>query len=199
MNRRGFFKASLSGTALSMLCLSAGRALASVQESVGRVEVGLVVWDGRMPAPENFAQEAEHLGLKKHRIDGDVSALWYQQLDPMWSTSSLVVAGITAIRPLFILEQMARDRNVRLALSVEHRPQLDGSTEHWIQAPASEIDALQLILRQESWPRLLAHYFRSGVGLSDRASVVRVRCITPAALGRSLAEVPLTSWVLAPV
>jgi hypothetical protein len=72
-----------------------------------------------------------------HVIDGDVTALWYDWLDPMWRKTGFVVAGYTGRDVLFVLEHLAWDRGHR----VVRRHQMDSMAQgdlpliNWVIAP----------------------------------------------------------------
>jgi len=92
-----------------------------------------VVIDGRFFDAGVLAPE----GARVHVIDGDVTALWYRDLDRRWRRPGFVVAGYTGAGPLFVLERLAGDRGRR----VVHRESLSSADDgneplvHWIIAP----------------------------------------------------------------
>lgn len=72
-----------------------------------------------------------------HTIDGDVTALWYEVLDPVWRRPGFVLGGVTGRDALFVLETLAPDRGRRV---VSRRPLpppagRDAGPIAWIIAP----------------------------------------------------------------
>jgi len=85
-----------------------------------------------------FQQSApESLGVAIHAIDGDVTALWYETLDPVWRKPGFVLGGITGRDALFVLETLAPDRGRRV-VSRKDLPPAKGASEgpvSWVIAP----------------------------------------------------------------
>lgn len=70
-------------------------------------------------------------------IDGDVTALWYETLDPLWRRPGFVLGGITGRDALFVLETLAPDRGRRV-VSRKNLPPGTGEREgpvSWVIAP----------------------------------------------------------------
>lgn len=74
---------------------------------------------------------------KLYRIDGDVTALWYDVLDPLWRKPGFVLGGITGRDVLFVLEVLAADRGRRV-VSRTIMPSGENQSEapiSWVIAP----------------------------------------------------------------
>lgn len=72
-----------------------------------------------------------------YSIDGDVTALWYETLDPLWRKPGFVLGGITGRAALFVLETLAPDRGRRV-VSRKALPTAKGEREgpvSWVIAP----------------------------------------------------------------
>lgn len=72
-----------------------------------------------------------------YRIEGDVTALWYETLDPLWRKPGFVLGGITGRDALFVLETLAPDRGRRV-VSRKVLPPAEGEREgpvSWVIAP----------------------------------------------------------------
>lgn len=64
-----------------------------------------------------FAKQAEALRpmqVIQIQIDGDVTALWRDTLDPLWHQRGTCLAGVTEAKALFVLEQLAWSRGRRV-------------------------------------------------------------------------------------
>jgi hypothetical protein len=72
-----------------------------------------------------------------YSIDGDVTALWYETLDPLWRKPGFVLGGITGRDALFVLETLAPDRGRRVVSRKDLSPG-NGEREgpvSWVIAP----------------------------------------------------------------
>jgi hypothetical protein len=114
-DRRDFM--AMSGGALSALT-----ALAAHSRPAHATPSPLViVADMRIPASRAFAAEAARSGGRIAWIDGDVTDLWYGELDLRWRSDKVAVAGLTEYGAFFCLERLAMDRGLRTAFKCEHR------------------------------------------------------------------------------
>jgi hypothetical protein len=84
------------------------------------------VFDCRVPAACALAHTDRQLHLITHAIDGDVTALWFHDLDLRWQQGPAAIAGVTRPGALFCLDLLARDRGMRLRRCIEHRLAADG-------------------------------------------------------------------------
>ena len=70
-------------------------------------------------------------------IDGDVTKLWFEQLDLRWRQPGFVLGGVTGPDALWVLEVLARDRGRRVTAR-KVLPMAEGATVapvSWIIAP----------------------------------------------------------------
>jgi hypothetical protein len=87
-----------------------------------------------------FAPDSDGAALRAprlYRIDGDVTALWYDVLDPVWRKPGFVLGGITGRDVLFVLEILAADRGRRV-VSRKVMPARENQSEapiSWVIAP----------------------------------------------------------------
>jgi len=99
----------------------------------------------QMPAGlDALVLDRRHLGADRtgfhapqvYTIDGDVTALWYDVLDPVWRRRGFVLGGVTGRDALFVLETLAADRG-RKVVSRQPLPAKDGvdGPIAWIIAP----------------------------------------------------------------
>ena len=84
--------------------------------------VGLdgVISDRRFAESRAFGSAAEARGIAHWPMAGDVTRIWLQELDPRWRRGAAIVAGLTTRQALFCLEQLARDRGMRVFRRIEH-------------------------------------------------------------------------------
>lgn len=87
-----------------------------------------VVFDERAISGQALARDARDRGLRAHAIRGDVTDLWFHQLEPRWRHRPMTIAGLTAHSALFCLEMLARDRGMRL---VFHGPPSSDLLARW--------------------------------------------------------------------
>ncbi len=112
---------------------TAQAAFAGVPAEVDMLGLDALVLDTRhlTEGPEGMAARAIH------RFDGDVTALWFDTLDPAWRKRGFVVGGVTGRDALFVLETLAADRGRRV-VSRELLPAAADGTEGpvaWVIAP----------------------------------------------------------------
>jgi hypothetical protein len=94
----------------------------------------LLVADTRIAASREFAAQAAHNSERVAWIEGDVTKLWYEELDARWRDEKTAVTGLTEFGVFFCLERLAMDRGLRVAFKGSHRR--DGSRLlHDIHAP----------------------------------------------------------------
>jgi hypothetical protein len=79
-----------------------------------------VIYDERFHDSLRFGDEAKALGVATHAIQGDITDLWFKDLDLRWRQDKATVAGLTTESALFCLEQLAWDRRMRVVYRAEH-------------------------------------------------------------------------------
>ncbi|MEO8643276.1 twin-arginine translocation signal domain-containing protein [Pseudomonas sp.] len=198
MNRRNFLKTSLAGAAIPALSGVGQFSLADTLSTWGGGLPELAVSDSRFAACKRFGSTAEQAGLAHSAIDGDVTALWFEHLDPQWRKGPIVIAGITARQPLFVLERLAWDRGMRVVLRVEHDWNADGSVSHTLDAPAHQLpDLTALFEGNADWSERFARLSANCSWNLARSSCAQRTAQSPA-YARNDQQAPLVSWVIAP-
>ena len=109
--------------------------LGGTQAAFAKVPEGLdaLVLDDRFSLDDEGTMRAPKL----YHIDGDVTSLWYEVLDPVWRKRGFMLGGITGRDALFVLETLAADRGRRV-VSRKALPARDGQGEgpvSWVIAP----------------------------------------------------------------
>jgi hypothetical protein len=96
-----------------------------------------VIFDQRFPASVAFGEEWNARGAAVHAIQGDITDLWFHDLDRQWKKRPVAIAGLTAHGPLFCLERLAWDHGMRVISRVEQAAQdADGQPLiSWVIAP----------------------------------------------------------------
>jgi len=97
-----------------------------------------IVADTRFPESRAFAAEVARAGNHVAWITGDITDLWYKELDLLWREEKAPIAGLTAYAAIFCLERLAWDRGLRVTFKEEHRRAGSGGPDllyRWIIAP----------------------------------------------------------------
>jgi hypothetical protein len=116
-DRRDFLRYA----ALSAVPLANGLGLAVANAVPARSPIRIVVVDGRHAASLAFGARLAATGAMLHTLnDGDVTDLWLDVLRPAWSQAPQPVAGLTRLPALFVLEQLAWSRGLRVVHHAEH-------------------------------------------------------------------------------
>ena len=124
-SRRTFLKAAVGVTAAGSVILPAA----------GRARVPTfykAVFDERFADSRAFAKSAAERGMPTAAIRGDVTRLFYDDLDLRWKQGPVLLTGCTTRASLFCLDLLARDRGMRVA----HCVAKPGNLVSWIIAPA---------------------------------------------------------------
>jgi hypothetical protein len=189
VNRRQIIQLALSAGA-ALPCLGAFAATAAKLALYG------VLYDERSQPGLRFAAAASRHGARLLPTRGDVTDIWFNQLQPQWKQHQSAVAGLTDYHALFVLDMMARDAGMRAVYMAAHRAQAGGVFEHRLFGPRT-------LLRQASTQIV-------GDDWADRAAQVLMQCPgeMPVAARQStiaqarnceLRSADLVSWVIAPV
>src|ERR1700728_1916061 len=110
-SRREFLQA---GIAASVLPLAVAGSSMALSERAGPVTFYKVIFDARSPASVAFGDEWKARGAAVHAIRGDITDLWFHDLDPQWKKQPVAIAGLTTHGPLFCLERLAWDHGMRV-------------------------------------------------------------------------------------
>jgi hypothetical protein len=94
----------------------------------------IIVADTRFAISRAFARTAAKSGGRIVWIAGDITELWYGELDLLWRRQKVSLTGLTTYAPFFYLERLAMDRGLRVKAKDEHLQ--DGQRlVRWIIAP----------------------------------------------------------------
>ncbi len=197
--RREFLQAGIAASALPAIGgLPSDRSPdQSTADATPAVSFHTAVFDERFPESVAFAAEMARLGVATRGIKGDMTALWYHELQPVWSSNPVAIAGLTAHGPLFCLERLAWDHGMRVRFRAEHQFRPDGCVEHSISASGNVLDDASVLgAAGNAWGAQVARLLdRCAQRPESTTRIVVTRLQNPVHLDRE----PLFSWVIAPV
>jgi hypothetical protein len=165
-NRREFLQTSAALSAVAANGMIAGTAAA-----IGAprpTKLGRAVYDDRYAEGHRFAKVVAAQGVATYALDeGDITRFWYDELDPLLKRAPVAIAGFTQFGPMFVVERLALERGMRLALRVEHCTDGDGELRHSLTGPRETL-ALAACFEATcaDWPGLIAALACS-VGVDD--------------------------------
>jgi hypothetical protein len=199
-SRREFLQVGLASLALPMTAHTAFSAELFPATIEGPVTpLYKAVYDLRFPASRAFASELQNLGVAVHSIKGDITDLWFHDLYARWKQGPAAIAGLTAQGPLFCLERLAWDHQMRVVFRVDHDYK-SGQMEHALAVPESMARrAAKGCARGDEWPQAMGHLVAHCPAqlTSSEAQAVRATITAPGfAVDR---DQTLISWVIAPV
>lgn len=141
MDRRTVLKV---GTALSAATLvPVLRASAGVLGASGSPAIERYVFDERFAEAISAGRNAAATGIPANGVNGDLTALWYNDLHHRWKERPMTLAGLTAEDALFVLGTLAPAYRMRVveesewgvARSIGPRPIGERPLYSWIIAP----------------------------------------------------------------
>jgi hypothetical protein len=198
MNRRDFVVHSAAAVASIGIAQRASASFPELGAAVRALRPYKVVFDQRFEPCRAFAAGAERLGCPIRPIAGDVTALWFDELQPSWARGEGPIVGITNHRALFCLEQLAWDDWMRVRARIEHHFEPDGTVRHRLFMPRSALHSAAVALAgDEKWPERLAVPLVSALSVDSRERPEEWTAVTrgPA---RGASHLSLASWVIAP-
>jgi hypothetical protein len=146
-----------------------------------------------MAASRDFAAHGAREGDRIAWIEGDITELWYEELDVRWRDEKAAVSGLTEYGAFFCLERLAMDRGLRVAFKGEHRRNGAGLL-HDVAGPADVVTEKALTaLSDRDWPAKVA---RMAMASRDSSRMTARLHTSTSALGEQLPL--LVSWMIAP-
>ncbi len=204
MDRRRFCltsaAAAISGATAGMSGPAAARPAAPVPQDAPAPAVHpyQFLYDRRYSAGRVFgaAAERQRSTAGTAAIDGDITALWSQDLRHRWSGGGGAIAGMTTARTLFCLEQLARDHWMRVVIRAEHAVSQGHEIVHRLTAAKPMLAQMRSALAAEDWPARMPAALAACAGAHGAQ---RVTCVLESARGRdwTLADETLVSFVIA--
>lgn len=196
MNRRDFCSSVAAATTLTACSLRpAGAAGLREADRSEAVLAQRLVFDSRFPASRQVAAEFVRRGLEATAFEGDVTALWYQDLGPQWTASRLPVAGVTTARALLCLEQLARDAWMRVVFRAEHAAGDGLPCGHRVTGKAADVRRVCAALdSDDDWPTGLA--LALATTSADAAPRPSLRLEAGGRWGHDRRSPGLVSWII---
>ena len=193
-NRREFIQAGMAVTASASVAGTSAQA--ATPPAAAPYRIYKVIYDARFAEPVRFAKAAESLGLQAHAISGDMTALWYHELDGLWRKEAVAIAGMTRHGPMFCFEMLARDHGMRLVYQAEHQI-TDAEVRHTVSGALPNLRrSTGLTQSGAAWPELMASLVADTPVEPALSGAVGV--VTRTQAGGAARE-PLFTWVIGPV
>jgi hypothetical protein len=189
-SRREFLQMGVAALALPISARAAFGTPAAAAAGFARVPLYRVVYDERHAPCRAFASEAKELGVTVHGIRGDITGLWFNDLDARWKKEPVAIAGLTEHGPLFCLERLAWDHGMRVIYRADHMEHELSGSERMLR------EAVELSSSGPDWSARVANLLTRCPASRSQASKLTV--VTPAAKQAGDPE-HLVSWVIAPV
>jgi hypothetical protein len=195
-SRREFLQVGVAALALP-ISTRAGFASAVPAVASESVPTALykVIYDERFAASRAFGTEVKRLGAPAYSIKGDITELWFHDLDARWKREPVGIAGLTEHGPLFCLERLAWDHGMRVVYRADHNYRPAGSMEHGVVG-SDEMLRETVNLSGADWSARMARLLTRCPASRSQAS--RMTVVTPATRHADDPE-HLVSWVIAPV
>lgn len=201
VSRRKFVTGCLASAGIAAAA-APPTALAFASVAMSPSALQLALFDTRFPAAVAFSRGMVRRGVALAPFHGDVTAVWFEQLDPRWRRESISVAGMTAPSTLFCLEQLAWDHGLRVAFRGTHDPAPLGGMTHLLEAAADRRqDLMSHFSEDRAWAAQVADHIAS---ISEPApafpSRPESRSMSRLLTGASRydGETKLVSWLIAP-
>jgi hypothetical protein len=188
--RRQFIHTSLALAALP----SAAFAATPAATKAPALSLERFVFDSRFAAAAEVARHVADRGVRLSAIAGDLTDLWYHELDLRWRRAPEPLAGLTTRHGLFVLETLAADHRMRVAYRGEHRAAADGCVGHTLAGPEELLAHLGEVPHGLAWAALGA----AMVECPATARLAATRELTSVATPAPRSDEPLFSWVIAP-
>ncbi len=198
-SRREFLQVGIAALALPISAHAALSPAADAPEKTAPVTpLYKVVFDERFPASVAFGTEARSLGLPTHSIRGDITDLWFHELDAQWKKKPVAVAGLTAQGALFCLERLAWDHGMRVVFRGDHQYLPAGSIEHVLTGPESVVNQASGLQNDgDGWAARVANLVARVP--EDHSTPAKVTIHGRATAPANAEAEDLISWVIAPV
>lgn len=154
----------------------------------------LVVFDHQYVESKLFAATLAASGFQTHGINGDVTALWYDDLYHRWAAGPSPIVGLTGASSLFCLEHLAWKVERRVVFRAEHRQLGTNRIEHRVTGPEAFSSSSRI---EDSWPSWSASAVRNLPATLRRGVRFDARAVGSALPESSAWEEPLVTWAIA--
>jgi hypothetical protein len=192
-NRRRFIQSGLAVSATSWIAASAFSAPVGAAGTPA-VRLDRFVVDTRFAEAVETALHAAYQEIRLAETSGDLTDLWYDDLDLQWKKAPMALAGMTTQSALFVLETLAADRRMRVVYRGEHGVPQGGRVAHVLTGPADLLARATPAPDVSSWESLLGRAMTQCP--AGKPAAATLEWTTPA--HASTREEPLFSWIIAP-
>jgi hypothetical protein len=158
------------------------------------VALDALIIDARRREARAFGLRAREWGAPLREIEGDITNLWFHELDAKWRSDPAAIAGLTERPALFLLERLAWDHNLRVVFEAEHELDGERAVGHRVLRTGDPHLERKLAAAGPGWAGVLADSLIAGSNTSARD-------FSPS--GAAMASRPgepvkLYSWIIAP-
>jgi hypothetical protein len=199
MNRRDFVvygTAAAAGVGVAGFAAAGGSSGASLAAFHGALPYKVIV-DARFRPCRAFGNGAAQLGCTIQPVNGDVTSLWFNDLQPRWAQRKETVVGMTTGASLLCLEQLAWDHWMRVVARVEHRPEPDGTVRHRLFLGGRAVqEARRALAANAHWAERMAAPLVARVDAENIGKPAEAVVFTHHAPGDA-PRTSLVSWVIA--
>lgn len=197
-SRREFLQIGVAALALPISARAGMKPeTSSAAKGLAPTQLYKVIYDERFAASRAFAGEVQRLGAPVYAIKGDITDLWFNDLDARWKKQPIGIAGLTAHGPLFCLERLAWDHGMRVVYRADHTYRPDGYMEHELSGSEGMLrEAVNLSSSGPDWSSRVASLLVRCP--ASRAQAAKITVVTPTSKHADDPE-HLVSWVIAPI
>jgi hypothetical protein len=197
-SRREFLQIGVAALALPISARAGLKpALSAPAKESAPMPLYKVIFDERHASSRAFAGEVKKLGAPLYGMKGDITNLWFNDLDARWKKEPIAIAGLTEQGPLFCLERLAWDHGMRVVYRADHTYREDGYMEHELSGSERMLrEAVELSSSGPNWSSRVASLLTRCP--ASRAPASKLTVVTPGAK-QSGDPQHLVSWVIAPV
>ena len=147
MNRRGFLKVMLAGSASAPLITEAVSWISGAKQS-------LVIYDARYSDARTFAAKALRLGAAALESRQDIISLWYEGLGRYLENPEIRVMGLTAYNDFMVLRGCTTELKRQVVFEGIHDCRGGTTLTHTLRHSGAEKSYLQHT--GPNWPAVLA-------------------------------------------
>jgi hypothetical protein len=203
LSRRRFMTSGIAVSAAASLAAVPSVSRSTSSDPLGlKLPLNLALFDTRFPAAHAFARALAIRGVTLAPFDGDVTPVWFEQLDPVWRRYPLTVAGLTTEGALFCLEQLAWDNGMRVAYRGVHTASPEGGTKHVLETSVHRsCDVQGRLSGAQPWPAQVADIIANideAVSAFPSDAVDRSQATYRTRSRSDRAPSRLVSWLIAP-
>lgn len=116
ISRRTLIKCSVLTSAAALL-----PGLGVSKPDLADLSIERFIFDSRFNAAIDAARRAQSHGIELSEVSGDVTSLWYDDLNLQWKAHTMTLAGLTGEDVLFVLATLAPEYRMRVVSQEQQR------------------------------------------------------------------------------